>query len=168
MIWIISGIIIGIAVGVWVVYDIDGGFVIGCISAILMGILGLVAGIIGMGITTAIAETEADKTWVTVKETAIYSLKDNLATEGDFFLGTGNIEGELHYYYVAESDLGYTVEKVDADATYIKYKDEKPFIEKQESVYTNWFIRNATCPSTRYIIHCPENTIQKQYIVDLE
>lgn len=168
MIWIILGIIIGIAFGVWMACDVNGGFVIGCIFAILMGILGLIAGFFGTAMTTAIAETEADKTWVTVEETVIYSLADNWVAEGDFFLGTGNIEGELHYYYVAESDLGYTVEKVDADATYIKYTDEKPFIEKQESVYTNWFIRHMTCPSTRYIIHCPENTIQKQYNVESE
>lgn len=168
MIWIILGVVGGIALGVYLAHDLECSWVSGSIFAITMGILGLIAGFIGTAFTTAIAETEADKTWVTVEETAIYSLADNLVAEGDFFLGTGNVEGELHYYYVAESDLGYTVERVGADATYIKYTDENPHIEKQESIYTNWFIRHMTCPSTRYIIHCPENTIQKQYNVDLE
>jgi hypothetical protein len=168
MIWIILGVVGGIALGVYLAHDLECSWVSGSIFAITMGILGLIAGFIGTAFTTAIAETEADKTWVTKEETAIYSLKDNLGSEGNFLLGTGNVEGELYYYYVAESEMGYKVEKVKAGEAYIKYTDENPHIEEQTSVYENWFIRNSTCPSIRYIIHCPVNTIQKQYIVDLE
>ena len=167
MIWLIIFAVIAVGFGIWGGIDNDS-FGIGVLFTFLFLGLAFLLAVLATGVTTYLAEEYAEKEWVTVEEKEIYSLNENLITEGSFTLGAGNIEGEMYYYYVEDTELGYMVKKVNASDAYIKYTDEFPCIEKQQSIYKNWFIRYATAPVERYIIQCPENTILKHYIVDLE
>lgn len=51
-----------------------------------------------------------------VSQQDIVALKDNSNIHGSFFLGTGSIDEEMYYYYMADNgNGGYTMEKVEAD-----------------------------------------------------
>jgi len=102
----------------------------------------------------------------------IISLKDNIDIEGrgGFLRGT-TIENELYYYYMVETENGYTFEKINADNTYIKYSDNNFRIEtKSYLTFDNpvlyWFATPVKAPE--YIIYIPEGSIVYDYEIDLE
>jgi hypothetical protein len=105
-----------------------------------------------------------------IEDTDIYALQDNITTEGSFFLGSGHIDDELKYFYVKETDIGYTVCNVDADQSYIRYTDDRCHIEKQTCAFTNEFVNWIAFPfnDTRYIFHIPDGSIMNNYVVDLK
>lgn len=61
----------------------------------------------------------------------LVALKDNITTEGSFFLGSGRVEGEMYYFYMAkESDGGFTAHKVYADDHCRVYEDSgTPYVK---------------------------------------
>ena len=102
----------------------------------------------------------------------IISLKDNIDIEGrgGFLRGT-TIENELYYYYMVETENGYTFEKINADNTYIKYSDDNFRIEtKSYLTFDNpvlyWFALPVKNSET--IIYIPEGSIVYDYEIDLE
>lgn len=170
MLWFIIGIVVTIGTVIYWIWD-DTFFGIG--ETILMGFLILIAALMGSllltVISTAVAEVEADKTYSVTEDIDIYALQDNITTDGSFFLGSGHIDDELKYFYVAKTELGYTVKNIDADQAYIQYTDGRCHIEKQSYTFDNWFVRLITVPLTdRYIIYIPEGSIVNNYSVDLK
>ena len=102
----------------------------------------------------------------------ISSLKDNVSIEGrgGFLRGT-TIENQLYYYYMVETENGYTFEKIDANNTYIKYSDNNFRIEtKSYLTFDNpvlyWFALPVKNSET--IIYIPEGSIVYDYEIDLE
>ena len=102
----------------------------------------------------------------------ISSLKDNIAIEGrgGFLRGT-TIENELYYYYLVETENGYTFKKIEANDTYIKYSTDNFRIEtKSYLAFDNpvlyWFAIPVKDSET--IIYIPEGSIVYDYEIDLE
>lgn len=169
MLIIFIGLIIGFIVGF--VYSLNNcwSFWEGVGTTILITILGMAIGAVLMTFSSAIANSCADKTWTTVEDTDIYALQDNLTTEGSFFLGSGHINDELKYFYVKETDVGYTVCNVDADDSYIRYTTDRCHIERQTYEFTNGFVKLIALPmSDRYIFHIPDGSILNNYAIDLK
>lgn len=169
MLIVILGLIIGFIAGVIYALNNCYDFLEGAGMTILITILGIMISFIVILPVSAIADSCADKTWSTVEDIDIYALQDNLTTEGSFFLGSGHIDDELKYFYVKETDVGYTVCNVDADDSYIRYTNDRCHIEKQTYEFTNKFVAAIAIPmSDRYIFHIPDGSILNNYAVDLK
>lgn len=169
MLWFIIGLLITIGIVIyWIVDDLFGWF-----GAIGMGFLVLLlatgsAVLLTIG-SSIIAETCADKTYSLAEDIDIYALQDNLTTEGSFFLGSGHINDELKYFYVEQTEFGYTVNNVDADNTYIQYTTDRCHLERHTYTFDNWFVNLIAVPLTdRYVIYIPEGSIINNYSVDLK
>lgn len=169
MLIILLGLIIGLIVGIVISINDYCDFWEGVGITVLVTILGVMISFFIMMPVSAIADSCADKTWSTVEDSDIYALQDNLTTEGSFFLGSGHINDELKYFYVKETDVGYTVCNVDADDSYIRYTTDRCHIERQTYEFTNGFVKLIACPmSDRYIFHIPDGSILNNYAVDLK
>ena len=169
MLWFIIAAIVAVSVIIyWIRDDVfDAGELWGLGFMLFFAVIAI-ALIVAL-LSSAIAEECADKTYSVAEDIDIHALQDNITTEGSFFLGSGHINDELKYFYVAETDLGYTVKNVDADQSYIQYTDGRCHIEKQVYTFNNWFVRLIAIPITdRYIIYIPEGSIINNYSVDLK
>jgi hypothetical protein len=119
--------------------------------------------------SSAICDEVCDKTWYTSSDVEIHALQDNITTEGRFFLGSGQVDGNLKYFYVEDTEFGYTVRDVDADNTYIKNTDGKCHLETQTYEFDNWFVRLIAAPmGERRIFYIPEGSILQNYNIDLQ
>lgn len=109
------------------------------------------------------------------KLTYISSLSVNSNISGSFCLGSGNIGETNYYYYVSNSEFGYKISKIETDNVYIKEDcKSKPFIEysRYKCVHQNWFIslffnKQFNDKDGEIIIHVPQNTVVKNYNVDI-
>lgn len=170
MLFIIVGAIIGLIIGIWISIDDYCDFGEGFFNAVIGILMGALLGLLLTLFSSILADCCADKTWSTVEDTNIYALQDNLTTEGSFFLGSGHIDDELKYFYVKETDVGYTVCNVDADESFIRYTTDRCHIERQTCTFDNKFVAAIAFPftSTRYIFHIPDGSILNNYAVDLK
>jgi hypothetical protein len=170
MVFIILGAIIGLIGGIVYALNECYDFLEGIGTTFLITILGALIGFLITIFSSILAECCSDKTWSTVEDNDIYALQDNLTTEGSFFLGSGHINDELKYFYVKETDVGYTVCNVDADKSYIRYTSDRCHIERQTCTFTNDFVAAIAFPfnDTRYIFHIPDGSILNNYAVDLK
>ena len=117
----------------------------------------------------AIADECAAKTYSVAEDVDIYALQDNITNGGSFFLGSGHVDNELKYFYVTETELGYTINSIDADDVYIKYTTDRCHVEKHTYTFDNWFVRCIAIPMTeRYVFYIPEGSVINNYAVDLK
>jgi hypothetical protein len=111
----------------------------------------------------------------------IYSLERGSTVKGQFFLGSGVIEGKQMYYYFEQNGEGYMLGQTEAKGLQMVERDETPHIEvwKWRKIYTfekwlngTWF---GTVPedsvessSNFYVkkIVIPKGTIIQQYKVN--
>lgn len=108
--------------------------------------------------------------------TYISSVSANSAISGNFCLGSGSIESRDYYYFVVNSKYGYQINKIEiTDQVYVKEDcNTKPYIEytKYNCTYQNWFSSLIFKKSFynyegEIIIHVPNNTVIKNYNVDI-
>lgn len=100
----------------------------------------------------------------------IVALKDNKITDGNFFLGCGSIDRDLHYYYAEDSSKGYKVKSVDIDKCYILFDDDHPRIERYDVTSFNkkrHYIY-AIPYGYYYKLYVPHGSITTEFKVDLE
>lgn len=170
MLIILLGLIIGLIVGIVISINDYCDFWEGVGTTVLATSLGVIISFFIMTLVSATVDSCADKTWSTVEDSDIYALQDNLTTEGSFFLGSGHISDELRYFYVKETDFGYTVCNVDADNSYIRYTTDRCHIERQTCTFSNDFVAAIAFPmtNTRYVFHIPDGSILNNYAVDLK
>lgn len=169
MLWFIIPIIV---VVLFVTHEIRDGLLDGW-EIFWLSVLVFIGSILGATLLCAfsseIAEECADKTYSIAEDVDIYAMQDNLATEGNFFLGSGHVDDELKYFYVVKGEFGYTVTNVNADNTYIQYTSERCHLEKHTYTFDNWFVRLIAIPcSEHYVFYIPEGSIINNYTVDLK
>jgi len=106
---------------------------------------------------------------VPFNEVSITALKDGNVSEGTFFLGSGSVDGVTYYYYMVDTQYGKTMNKIKAANTYIQEGDFEPKIvkykEDYDSKFWNWVYPNH---ESRTIIQVPENTVTKDFEIDME
>lgn len=172
MFWLILGIIVIIVTAIWLYcgdYWIDLGDYL--TNLLLSSVVILLGSVLLNIITSAICSTEANIQYELEGEQKIIALNDNIAGEVNTYLLRGHYEEDLCYFYCVEDELGYKVNKINADNTYVKYTDEDYRIEQYNPVFKNdvlVFFASAPLRDDRYIIYCPENTIIEKYEINLE
>lgn len=170
MLWIILFAIVGIVIGIIVTIDLGDGFLAGLGWTTVIGLVGCLIGLVVLLISSAIADCSAEKTYYTVEDTEIYALQDNVGVEGSFYLGSGHIDDNLKYFYVKQTDLGYTVCDVNADDAYIQYTSDKCHLVRRSYKFNNRFVRLIAMPmeNDKYIFYIPDGSIINNYAIDLK
>lgn len=109
------------------------------------------------------AETEV-KTY----QYKIVSLKDNSSMTGNFFLGSGNIDGTMNYVFYTEKNGTYKLNILDYKEASIRY-DSIPRVEEYRTQMkvngvVNYFAIDDY--SSTYIIYIPEGSIKQNFTLD--
>lgn len=126
----------------------------------------------------------------------IVALMDSSTITGHHFLGCGQIDGSMYYYYLEKTDVGCKISRILAtDVSVIENENETPRIEEQEvwkaqkyrlikkpTIWYSFFlffkfkkykvgdtIQNIMIKQdNRTIIYVPKNTIMTDYKIDLK
>jgi hypothetical protein len=162
MLFIILGLIIGVAIGIY--EDCGDTGVYGFLGA-LIGLIIYVIG--GMFIGAALPTEE------TVTSQTICSMKDGNEIEGSYFLFSGYVDEELTYRYVVETEKGKYVESIKAETgVYLKEGDFEPHVEYHRFVFKSdwyyWFAINVNCFENYTTFYVPTETVTNEFEVNLE
>ena len=138
---------------------------------ILFGFIGIVLVFVFWFGGSIIASSVAKVTDIRYFEKPIYSLQDNMATEGRFAIGRGHVDTNLRYYFLASTKYGYKVEYVDSNSAYLQ-KDGEQKIEFYEKRFENdildYFFDYPEVDKYFYILHIPQDAIEMDYSIDLK
>lgn len=99
------------------------------------------------------------------------ALKDNMATEGKFFLGSGTVDSSIKYFYMTKTEKGLKIDSVNASDSYLVEDDSvNPYIEIHSTRFKNEFVEKwfPNWYSGYTIIHIPKGSILYNYQVDLQ
>lgn len=134
---------------------------------ILFSIIGSIFGfIVGCIIATALPMSKCDKHY----SYNIVNLQDNNSIKGNFFLGSGQIEGKMKYVFYYEENGLYKMNQIDYDKVSIKYSDDQAKVNVTEVDLTdsliNYFGIDWDLGNKTYIIEVPKGTIQNNYSLD--
>ena len=108
----------------------------------------------------------------------IESLQDNSSLKGDFFIGSGNIDGTMKYaFYIREKDPftnedSFRLVLLDYKDTSIVYSDERPRVDVVKNHWREtWQFKYSLLKKTyvdRYIIYVPRGTIKNNFTLDAQ
>lgn len=103
----------------------------------------------------------------------IYALQDNASIQGSFFLGSGNINGTMKYYYLTKNEDGVIMNTINADNVIIVESSDKPHIEIDKQKFKEGFWNSQiflgsfeTTIKTKIII--PKGSVKYGFNVDLK
>ena len=135
----------------------------------LIGFASLIVTVVILCFASECVSYDANMTYNMVSDKKIIALKDNQNVSGNIYLMGGYVDEDLYYYYSTETELGYKVEKIEADNVYIKYTNGEAHIERYEGKFINKMLYIFGLPYyDRYVIYCPEGTVANEFNVDLE
>lgn len=137
-------------------------------SNIGMGFMGvLLAGLFLLLSSFWSEDIPIDKCLYSTTETPIISLRTGSAADGAFFLGTGRVDSDMYYYYMAETNAGYQMKRVRADYTYVRESNEVPphLVVMTCTGFKNWYdyLLNVPGNTIQIALYVPENTIYQHF-----
>lgn len=158
-------------VGVWDFIDSILAHIWLCIYApIVAGIIWLIVFFIVGGTIGLFPE----KKYIPTESINIVAMSDNFQTGGNFFLGTGSLNGVPYYFYYEQAkDSGYIQGKVKAENAVIYEQDslKNPKIQfyTKEFVDSNWenWSLSFACSHERAEIFVPKGSIKRNFNFDL-
>lgn len=144
------------------------GFILAIAATLLACCLGLAGGILGWGISLGIPAHL--KTEVTTYE--IVSLQDNQSVQGQFFLGSGVVDGTMKYSFYYEYGNGYKLAQLNPNNTTIIYDKNEPKCIEYKQVKNDDFINYFSCSmhegDKEYEIYVPKGTIKNNFNLDAQ
>ncbi len=132
------------------------------------------AGFIALGVSlpvSMITEAFFSKEYRVANTIALTSLHSTDVTHGDFFLGSGTIEGEQYYFYYTKEGLGFKPGKMKVndlttifeenrqDGLLISYKKE--FVNSKAYLFTFGL---CDC-KYKYEIHIPKGSLKQEFTI---
>ena len=138
------------------------GFIL---SAFLFGVIGAACGLV----LSFIFPMELKKIST---QTEIESLQDNNSINGNFFLGCGQINGEMKYVLYIKNNEFYEMKQLAYNNVQIKYSDNTPTLHTIEKVPTDSWINyigaDLDVYDITYIVEVPKGTIKNNYSLDAQ
>lgn len=137
-------------------------------SYVGMGFVGVLAAVLLLLLSSLWSENiPVDKCEYSTTDTPIVSLHTDSAASGSFFLGTGSVDSDIYYYYMAETDTGYQMGKVRASRVYVRESNEVPphLSVMKCTGFVNWYdyILNVPGHTVKIVLYVPENTIYQHF-----
>lgn len=107
------------------------------------------------------------------KSVEITALQDSATSSGSFYLGSGQVEGDMMYYFMRDTDKGQNMMKAKAGQSFIKEGDYEPHVKIYDEVYTNklvvWLLGEEVMEEeVEYVFYLPEGTVTSDFKIDLE
>ena len=141
----------------------------------LMKIIGV--GFVGFVLSFIITIMIPSKQELKIEKTSIECLNDGSSVHGEFFLGSGTVDGKMVYNYYVKNGQFFTLKQLDASSTYITYlkdKTTKPYLEVQKIVdiptdrcsWNNWAFDAEEVKAT--VFHIPQGSIKSNYNLDAQ
>jgi len=100
------------------------------------------------------------------------SLQDGSKLSGQFFLGSGHIDGKMQYVFYCEKDGYYKMMQAESELVKVKYFEGRPQVEitKQwpTDSWINYFGLSTDMGDKTYIIQVPKGTIHNNYNLDAQ
>lgn len=121
--------------------------------------------VIGSLILVGTMITNFDRATIWNKEYDIISLDYSNSLSGNFFLGSGSIDGKrLYYVYTKEGNL-FKLISLDAERTYLEESEEIPSVWKlscdEDKHRILWKI--DSCVEEKVVLKIPKNSIIKEF-----
>ena len=143
------------------------------LSVVLFGFI-----IIVIGSTVQLFAYTSDKLTHYEQESQwnIYAFSDNVTVGGRVYFLSARVEGNLYYYYLANSSHGQMVYKIGSSNTYLNYipENETCYIQKYERVFNDTFWNKFFIPrilsstDCYYVAYIPEGSVSNEFQVDLQ
>lgn len=165
MVTLIIAVGIGLLIGLYNAYE--NGY--DWLDWLFLPFFGVIVGsIIGISIAIALPMDTYNKQY----SLRIESLQDANNIKGNFFLGIGQVEGEMQYVFYYKSDEFYRMAQIEYELVKIKYSNAEPQVHITEKYPTEAFINNFAYDtdiySKTYIIEVPQGTIKNNYNLDAQ
>ncbi|MEN2765755.1 hypothetical protein [Ornithinibacillus xuwenensis] len=164
---IVIALVVGVCKGVYDGWDLGDKL----IYSILCSLGGLCIGVfvyLGyMGLVIYLFDTESVK----YDEKQVYALQDNNSINGNFFLGSGSVEGEMKYYYMIETGRGLQMQSASANHSFINETDnDTPKVELYKEEFKNDFIQwlSPAWYITEYEFTIPIDSVKQNFNIDLK
>lgn len=155
-------------IGFFIAYSDYGDFGDG-----FLGVLsGLFIGLILSFCLAVVLDSTLQKEYYVVEKSPIYALQDGSNANGNFFLGSGYVKGEMRYTYISKTDKGMEIKSIDTEGNYVKEDNSKsPNIVTYASRHKSKIMGKLfpTVMDDEYkVITIPEHSIKYNYNVDLK
>lgn len=109
---------------------------------------------------------------VEVDRIKLVALKDNITTQGSFFLGSGVVDGVHKYFYYKENGHGgFLIGSIDSSGVPIyEDVDSDPYISVLHHEFVDKKFNAIAIPNLNefYAFHIPKNSITRDFKLDLE
>lgn len=175
MFFITLGILVGIGLTIWMMVDLlelgfDG-------ELLILGLVALVGfcliGFMGGAGVAAVVGMFPEKQLVESGRTELVALKDSQGIEGNFFLGSGQVNSEMFYFFYYSCGNSCSVfGKIPAFNARVYEDSESPHIKYFKKVFKNQAWNNFALPSLgdneTSEIHIPKGSIKQGFSLDLQ
>lgn len=132
--------------GTWGFGDIAESFFAGLIGALFIGL-----------ITTGVCYIGKPIDYSSSYNVTLYGLSNSTTSEGQFFLGSGTVEGEQYIYYNAKASNGLLkTYKIRMDRCYFKHNSPSTYLEVKNNYVESripWLLSYPWEKSTDYIFY---------------
>jgi hypothetical protein len=136
-----------------------------------IALLGMAGSVLGIGVSLALGGVFADRSDFkkTTETVVLVSLNNSTSASGEFFLGSGSVQGQKRYYYMTETEKGIASRSVEARDAYIVETDTtspKIVRHKFNGKLQLWYIPVIKRPSEveNYDrVYVPEGSIKNQF-----
>lgn len=143
-------------------------YILATIRGLIMGCL---INFISMLLMFFMINIHASKKEVIDTTIFIKAIKDNQSSNGNFFLGSGNINGEIYYYYMTCKDDNTQIKKIknNDDVYIIETNSEKPKIVFYKKEFVNPHFKDIMPFYNEKIkIYIPKGSLKTNYNIDME
>lgn len=131
--------------------------------------ISILSGMFGVLIGIGVASVLPSDTYLKPHSVDLVCIQDNSSIKGQFFLGCGQIEGDMKYaFYYNQGDDSYKLDTISCSKAEIKYVATKPRITYNTKEFTNkWYNKfSVFTQNIYYTIEIPEGSIKKDFTLD--
>lgn len=100
------------------------------------------------------------------------ALKDNPATSGAFFLGSGYVDEDQKYFAIVETDKGLQMQSFDMGEAYIHERPGQPKVVTREPKPTGFYCKYvAYCEAeagNEYHFYIPPGSVDQSFKINME
>ena len=170
MIWLLAAPIVFVMALKEFWEDSYRGFFDHFMAAVMAGIFSVLFGLFPAAGIAALIGLAFDTHPAQVSDDRLVALRDKDGMNGQFFLGTGTIEGDQYFFYYRElSDGGFQAGKVKASSGVRVYEEQREdarivaFRWELNQDWAWWVSFPVNTGGYSYVFHVPVGTIRRGY-----
>ena len=171
MLTILIVVLMGLAIGLWLVFSSYGSHKPSIGEYIFGAVLGAIMGVAVGTVLTMLISSRAPMHYVKVDTKHLVAMKDTNTMYGSFFLGSGSVHNEWVYsFYKKNADNSIEMDTVKISrAKIFEDGDSNPRMDiyKEKLVNGSLWLIDCECHE-RYEFHIPKGGVLNQFKMDAE